>query len=425
MHSSTPTKQKDHGIRYDQEQEDSLLSMFKAEVVNSCSAVAAAVASYTNTTGTVAVTVPVNDPLFHIDHVCKSYSLKEILDMQDASEEFIFDEDDERLSSTHARASATAAAAIPEEGILEDFPVDPNVVAKNNIPVAADLVNSRHLASLFTLTAVSSTAPSRKRASYFEDDDQGDSYSSLSSAQNKITVAAFLAKSDSSQEGSELETTTKRQRPFQAGQWSERFTELLNFKRIHGHCLVPYTHKTNLPLARWVKRQRYQHKLFLQESQGNSYTNMNDDSIKNDSGDQIIKTSTMTQERIQALQEIGFIWDSQAAQWSERLQELAEFRSKFGHCNVPSSYKGNAPLATWVKCQRRQYKLFVMGKNSNTNENTTKTTFSNTNVDDISNNHQEAPSTHITEERIQLLQDLGFQWQLRRTTPYLKKARRS
>ena len=152
-----------------------------------------------------------------------------------------------------------------------------------------------------------------------------------------------------------------RFRPYQSGQWHDMFHELCAFKRSHGHCLVPHTFTQNLPLARWVKRQRYQYKL-MQEG----------------------KASSMTPERIQTLQSIGFVWDSQAAAWSERLGELQRFQVAHGHANVPSNFAPHPQLATWVKCQRRQYKLFRDGKPSN-----------------------------MTKERIQMLETIGFEWELR------------
>ena len=73
----------------------------------------------------------------------------------------------------------------------------------------------------------------------------------------------------------------------------------------------------------------------------------------------------MTDERIRLLEDIGFIWDSHAAAWAEKLNELKYFNKANGDCNVPSTYPINPQLATWVKCQRRQYKLLGDGKTSN------------------------------------------------------------
>jgi len=122
-------------------------------------------------------------------------------------------------------------------------------------------------------------------------------------------------------------------RAYQAENWTEKFEELLRFREENGHCLVPNCHPENPALAQWTKRQRYQHKL------------------KHDG-----KRSTITDERVRALDEAGFVWDSHKAVWSERLEELKGFRKEYKHCNVPSRYKPNHQLAIWVKRQRRQWK---------------------------------------------------------------------
>jgi hypothetical protein len=96
-----------------------------------------------------------------------------------------------------------------------------------------------------------------------------------------------------------------------------------------------------------VKRQRYQYKLKME-----------------------IKPSTMTSERIAALEEVGFVWDSHGAAWMERINELQDYAEKFGSCDISTGYQNSyspksPKLASWVKCQRRQYKMYEEGKPSN------------------------------------------------------------
>jgi hypothetical protein len=74
--------------------------------------------------------------------------------------------------------------------------------------------------------------------------------------------------------------------------------------------------------------------------------------------------STFTEERQQALKALGFVWDSHAASWEERWNELREFKEEHGHCNVPKKYPENQQLAVWVKRQRRQFKLYSSGQGS-------------------------------------------------------------
>jgi hypothetical protein len=67
--------------------------------------------------------------------------------------------------------------------------------------------------------------------------------------------------------------------------WDTRLKELMDFRALTGHCLVPKLYPPNPPLGRWVGRQRSQYKL-LQEG------------LK----------SRLTEERISKLQLLGFVW---------------------------------------------------------------------------------------------------------------------
>jgi len=154
------------------------------------------------------------------------------------------------------------------------------------------------------------------------------------------------------------QTDTRR---FNDKKWTAQFRHLQQFKREFGHCFVPHTFPPNPFLARWVKRQRRQYKLMLEG-----------------------KRSTMTPERVQLLSDTGFVWDSHEAIWRHRLDQVCKYKEMHGHCLIPSGYSEDPALATWVKCQRRQFKLYGEGK-----------------------------SCGITSERIKLLEKIGFEWELR------------
>jgi hypothetical protein len=126
-----------------------------------------------------------------------------------------------------------------------------------------------------------------------------------------------------------------------------------------------------MQLSRWVKRQRYQYKL---RKAG--------------------KPSTLTDARIEALKSAGFIWDSHSNVWVARYNDLRAFEKENGHCNVAFDKRAGSgqhnALASWVKHQRRQCKLLQLGEPS-----------------------------HMTPERMNNLDRLGFQWRLKngRRTP--------
>mmetsp|Transcript_27984 Transcript_27984/g.42669 ORF Transcript_27984/g.42669 Transcript_27984/m.42669 type:complete len:238 (+) Transcript_27984:58-771(+) len=162
-------------------------------------------------------------------------------------------------------------------------------------------------------------------------------------------------------------------RPYQSEKWQQYFYQLLDFRRNNGTCLVPHYYAENIALARWVKRQRYQYNLRLKG-----------------------KKSSITIERIRMLEQIGFIWDSHEAAWEERRKELEIFRAVNGTCSVPATCRTNPKLATWVKCQRRQYRLFCEGKPAN-----------------------------ISPERILELENLGFEWDVGRSSSSITSAKSS
>lgn len=186
---------------------------------------------------------------------------------------------------------------------------------------------------------------------------------------NKKVSAATATKKgksteDEDEDDDDDELNQHRFKPFHEEKWSLRYKELLEFHKHHGHAAVPHTYPANPQLARWVKRQRRQYKLRQDNRQ-----------------------STMTSERLEMLDSIGFVWDSHDVNWREKLENLVGFRQEHGHCNVPSNYR-NKKLATWVKCQRRQYKLYWDGK----------------------------PSA-MTPDRILELEKVGFEWEIRSTVP--------
>lgn len=87
--------------------------------------------------------------------------------------------------------------------------------------------------------------------------------------------------------------------------WDDRFAELKEFHRKHGHCMVP---QTRSDLGRWVVGQRYQYRRFLQG-----------------------KPSHMSEARIKQLNDIGFEWEPQETIWMNRYRDLCDFRRENGH----------------------------------------------------------------------------------------------
>ena len=67
--------------------------------------------------------------------------------------------------------------------------------------------------------------------------------------------------------------------------------------------------------------------------------------------------------------------------WLASYEEVLQYKDEFGDCTVPRGFPPNPRLASWVAEQRKQHKLFHVGKNSS-----------------------------ITPRRIELLDRIGFAW---------------
>lgn len=140
--------------------------------------------------------------------------------------------------------------------------------------------------------------------------------------------------------------------------WRERFDELLEYKKMHGHCIVSTSSKQNPRLGNWVNQQRI-----------------------------LKKNGTLHPERFRLLDEAGFKWsgtgakiaeDGMADIWTERFNELLQYKNLYGNCRVPTLWAENRQLGGWVVRQRQ---LKKNGK--------------------------------LLLERERLLEDAGFEWTLK------------
>jgi hypothetical protein len=83
------------------------------------------------------------------------------------------------------------------------------------------------------------------------------------------------------------------------------------------------------------------------------------------------------------LKEIGMEWDPQRSQWNAMFVKLQKFREEHGHCRVPKSYAKDVELSNWVRNQRLEYC-----------------------------NSQNGKKSRMTQDRLELLNSLGFRWSL-------------
>ncbi|KAK1737667.1 helicase-associated domain-containing protein [Skeletonema marinoi] len=109
--------------------------------------------------------------------------------------------------------------------------------------------------------------------------------------------------------------------------WEEMFHQLLEYEDKHGDTLVPQRYTDNPQLGIWVNNQR-----------------------RNG------KNNSLTQERIDKLNEIGFMWEPIEAAWEEMLQQLMKYKEEHGDTLVPAKYPENRQLGIWVLTQRQNRK---------------------------------------------------------------------
>jgi len=114
--------------------------------------------------------------------------------------------------------------------------------------------------------------------------------------------------------------------------WEDGLSYLKIYRGRAGHCRVPQRHKENgFALGLWVSRQRQ-------------------------------SKDTLSLERRQGLDELGFVWDVLETDWEEGFNYLKAYNRTANHCNVPKIHKEKGfPLGIWVSEQRVMASLSLRG----------------------------------------------------------------
>jgi len=113
--------------------------------------------------------------------------------------------------------------------------------------------------------------------------------------------------------------------------WESRYCELIEYRECHGHYNVPDSWPENLRLARWVMTQR-----------------------------QMFRKGKLSQNRVQRLEAIGFIWCRQEHAWNEMYRRLVQYKKAHGNCDVPQERREDPQLGSWVVRQRYRRKKGLM-----------------------------------------------------------------
>ncbi|GFH61858.1 hypothetical protein CTEN210_18334 [Chaetoceros tenuissimus] len=213
--------------------------------------------------------------------------------------------------------------------------------------------------------------------------------------------------------------------------WLNKLEELYEYKKVNGNCNVRYD-KDDVTLVNWVQTQRSEYKQFSMseerinmlnsigfnwnETKNNSWfmrfeelkqykLQYGDCNVKSDEKKKLMewvrkqryryKHSKMSEERISMLNSIGFSW-TKTKKWHDHFEALKQYKLQYGDCNVPPRMKydgvvhspGTYQLGSWLRYQRDQYKKMLKGL-----------------------------PNHLTKDRIDLLESIGFNQKGQKGTP--------
>jgi hypothetical protein len=158
--------------------------------------------------------------------------------------------------------------------------------------------------------------------------------------------------------------------------WDDNFQKLVTFKNENGHCVVPTAKKPGYDfrsLSIWVQRERRRYR-----------------EMKAHTPDQPRPRKMMTEEQAQKLTELGMVWQANTERtWEDYYEELLQFKEDNGHASVPQIYGLNRALGNWVHRMRRHMRMRRRGLH-----------------------HKQKT---LTDDRLQLLNDVGFVWMTKPT----------
>ena len=112
--------------------------------------------------------------------------------------------------------------------------------------------------------------------------------------------------------------------------WNTRYDELCEFIHSHGHSNVPQSEQEGL--GKWCMNQRT---LYRRHCAGES--------------------TSLTDERIRRLNDVGFAWDVRHSTWNSMLERLRSFHEMNNHTNIPQGDLDTDDLRLWTIRQRHRF----------------------------------------------------------------------
>jgi Helicase associated domain len=173
--------------------------------------------------------------------------------------------------------------------------------------------------------------------------------------------------------------------------WESKFQQLQDFANERGG-RFPYdcslddlSSPSERSLLWWCRFQRTSYKRFVQDEDHHAPAAVNEaaptDGVGSNDTTKPSRHALLTKERLAKLEAIGFRFDPFEETWNRRYRELIAYCRHHGNCRVPADYPANQCLAVWVGEQRYHYKKF----------------------------REQRPNS-MTAHRIELLNEIGFEW---------------
>lgn len=184
--------------------------------------------------------------------------------------------------------------------------------------------------------------------------------------------------------------------------WDKRFDQLAKYKDLHGHCNVPKNYPKNMQLATWVDkhRQKYRKNNLSQDyidklnmlsfewdpkntfsekmfselcafkakmghcNVARNYKQNNQLANWVNTQRALYRNKKLSQEHINQLIKIGFIFEPDKDDWEKMFSELCSYKAANGNCKVPQCYSSNPALGRWVSRQRVSFrkKIKILSK---------------------------------------------------------------
>lgn len=210
--------------------------------------------------------------------------------------------------------------------------------------------------------------------------------------------------------------------------WNHMIELFRQFQKEYQHSLVTAENSSNYPgLLQWTLSVRRNYRYQVKGSASHHHQQQHDE-LEQQNQQETISTTTkiatntikkrpfLSNHKMQQLLLYDFAWDVQDYLWKRRYDELMEFYTTYGHCNVrlirqqtrQKNYNKNdddeslTRLLIWIQNQRKEYKKYqssimksnkVINSNTNITETKTKSSLS---------------TIKLNMERIQLLQKVNF-----------------